>query len=227
MNRNKKGFLITLYGPSGSGKSTFAKLLNMILTPTVGKIFIDGVDITAPDFSEDDVFDVRRKIGMVFQNPDNQIVANVVEEDVAFGPENLGVSSPEIRHRVDRALKQVGMYEYREHAPHLLSGGQKQRLCSARALVRKPQILNLDDSASALDYAPDAALRVAIRSMDPMPTTFIVSQRAASVRHADLILVLEDGQLVGAGKSEALLKTCPVYREIYSTQFGQEVAENG
>ena len=93
--------------------------------------------------------------------------------------------------------------------------------------MRKPQILILDDSASALDYATDAALRVAIRSMDPMPTTFIVSQRAASVRHADLILVLEDGQLVGAGKSEALLKTCPVYREIYSTQFGQEVAANG
>ena len=107
------------------------------------------------------------------------------------------------------------------------SGGQKQRLAIARALVRKPAILILDDSASALDYATDAALRSAIRSLDPMPTTFIVSQRAASIRHADLILVLEDGAVVGQGTSESLLRSCPVYREIYRTQFPEEVTENG
>ena len=119
-----EGEYVAVLGHNGSGKSTLAKLLNMILTPTAGKIYIDGKDITTDDFTEDDMFEVRKKIGMVFQNPDNQLVANVVEEDVAFGPENLGLEREEIRRRVNSALAVVGMTEYAHHAPHKLSGGQ-------------------------------------------------------------------------------------------------------
>ena len=146
-----EGEYVAVLGHNGSGKSTFAKLLNMILAPTVGKIFIDGVDITAPDFSEDDVFDVRRKIGMVFQNPDNQLVATVVEEDVAFGPENLALPREEIRKRVDESLKLVGMTEYARHAPHKLSGGQKQRVAIAGIIAMKPRVIIFDESTAMLD----------------------------------------------------------------------------
>ena len=127
----ERGSYVAILGHNGSGKSTLAKLLNMILAPTLGKIYIDGKDVTTEDFTEDDVFDIRRKIGMVFQNPDNQLVATVVEEDVAFGPENLGLPREEIRSRVDSSLALVGMSEYAHHAPHKLSGGQKQRVAIA------------------------------------------------------------------------------------------------
>ena len=122
---------VAILGSNGCGKSTLAKHFNSILLPTGGKVWVCGMDTS----DEDKLMAVRRSVGMVFQNPDNQIVANVVEEDVAFGPENLGVASPEIRNRVDKALKQVGMYEYREHAPHLLSGGQKQRIAIAGVIA--------------------------------------------------------------------------------------------
>ena len=148
-----------------------------------------------------------------------------IEDDVAFAPENLGVPPQEIRARVDAALKQVGMYDFRLHAPHLLSGGQKQRLSVARALVRKPQILVLDDSSSALDYATEAAMRKAILALPYKPTLFIVSQRASSVMCADRILVLEDGRLVGDGNHKALLANCPAYCEIYHSQFSEEVTD--
>ena len=115
-----EGSFVAVLGHNGSGKSTLAKHMNAILLPTGGKVYVSGIDTA----DEDALLDIRRTVGMVFQNPDNQIVANVVEEDVAFAPENLGVPSEEIRRRVDEALRQVGMYEYREHAPHLLSGGQ-------------------------------------------------------------------------------------------------------
>ena len=147
----EKGEYVAVLGHNGSGKSTLAKLLNMILTPTVGKIYIDGVDITAPDFSEDDVFAVRRKVGMVFQNPDNQLVATVVEEDVAFGPENLGLPREEIRERVDSSLALVGMQDYMRHAPHKLSGGQKQRVAIAGIIAMKPELIIFDESTAMLD----------------------------------------------------------------------------
>ncbi|MBR5817378.1 MAG: ATP-binding cassette domain-containing protein, partial [Clostridia bacterium] len=147
----KEGEYIAVLGHNGSGKSTFAKLLNLILTPTVGKIYVDGVDITDENFSEDDVFNVRGKIGMVFQNPDNQLVATVVEEDVAFGPENLGLPREEIRKRVDEALSVVGMTEYARHAPHKLSGGQKQRVAIAGIIAMKPKVIIFDESTAMLD----------------------------------------------------------------------------
>ena len=145
------GEYVAILGHNGSGKSTLAKLINMILTPTVGKIYIDGIDITSETFSEDDIFDVRRKVGMVFQNPDNQLVATVVEEDVAFGPENLGLSREEIRKRVDESLAVVGMTEYARHAPHKLSGGQKQRVAIAGIIAMKPRVIIFDESTAMLD----------------------------------------------------------------------------
>ena len=130
-----KGEHLAILGHNGSGKSTFAKLLNYVLEPRSGKIFVGGKEITAPDITEDDVFELRGKVGMVFQNPDNQLVATIVEEDVAFGPENLGIPSEEIRKRVDQALETVGMSEYIKHEPHRLSGGQKQRVAIAGVIA--------------------------------------------------------------------------------------------
>ena len=147
----RRGEYLAVLGHNGSGKSTLAKLLNMILTPTVGKIYINGVDITREDFTEDDVFDVRRRVGMVFQNPDNQLVATVVEEDVAFGPENLGLPREEIRRRVNSSLDLVGMRDYMRHAPHKLSGGQKQRVAIAGIIAMKPEVIIFDESTAMLD----------------------------------------------------------------------------
>ena len=142
---------MALVGPSGGGKTTLCHLIPRFYEIDEGQISIDGQDITAPDMSDEDIYALRRRVGMVFQNPDNQIVAYVVEEDVAFGPENLGIASPEIRNRVDKALKQVGMYEYREHAPHLLSGGQKQRVAIAGIIAMEPKCIVLDEPTAMLD----------------------------------------------------------------------------
>ena len=139
-----KGEYVAIVGHNGSGKSTFAKLITMVIDDYElldGSITVDGVDVLSPDLSEDDIYEIRKKIGMVFQNPDNQLVATVVEEDVAFGPENLGLPRDEIRRRVDDALKTVGMTKYAKHEPHRLSGGQKQRVAIARAIVNKPSII--------------------------------------------------------------------------------------
>ena len=143
----EEGTFVAILGSNGCGKSTLAKHFNSILLPCGGKVWVCGLDTS----DEEKIMAVRRHVGMVFQNPDNQIVANVVEEDVAFGPENLGVASPEIRHRVDKALKQVGMYEYREHAPHLLSGGQKQRIAIAGVIAMEPKCIVLDEPTAMLD----------------------------------------------------------------------------
>ena len=143
----EKGSFVAILGHNGSGKSTLAKHFNGILTPTEGKVWINGMDTS----DEDKLLAIRQTVGMVFQNPDNQIVANVVEDDVAFAPENLGVPSEEIRQRVDNALKQVGMYEYRMHAPHLLSGGQKQRVAIAGVIAMEPEVIVLDEPTAMLD----------------------------------------------------------------------------
>ena len=142
-----EGSFVAILGTNGCGKSTLAKHFKSILLPCGGKVYVTWIDTSL----EDRIMSVRRNVGMVFQNPDNQIVANVVEEDVAFGPENLGVAAPQIRHRVDKALKQVGMYEYREHAPHLLSGGQKQRVAIAGVIAMEPKCIVLDEPTAMLD----------------------------------------------------------------------------
>jgi energy-coupling factor transport system ATP-binding protein len=143
----EEGSFVAVLGHNGSGKSTLAKHFNAILTPTEGRVLVDGMDTA----DENNLLAVRRTVGMVFQNPDNQIVANVVEDDVAFAPENLGVEPAEIRRRVDAALKQVGMYEYRSHAPHLLSGGQKQRVAIAGVIAMEPRVIALDEPTAMLD----------------------------------------------------------------------------
>mgnify|MGYP000367464535 CR=1 FL=1 len=143
----QEGTFVAVLGHNGSGKSTLAKHMNAILLPSGGKVYVDGMDTA----DETRLLDVRRTVGMVFQNPDNQIVANVVEEDVAFAPENLGVSSREIRQRVDDALAAVGMGEFARHAPHLLSGGQKQRIAIAGVLAMEPECIVLDEATAMLD----------------------------------------------------------------------------
>ena len=143
----EKGSFVAVLGHNGSGKSTLAKHLNAILTPTEGEVLVNGMSTN----DADKLIDIRRTVGMVFQNPDNQIVANVVEDDVAFAPENLGVEPQEIRKRVDNALKQVDMYEFRLHAPHLLSGGQKQRVAIAGVIAMEPEVIVLDEPTAMLD----------------------------------------------------------------------------
>ena len=145
-----EGEFVAILGQNGSGKSTLAKLLNMILTPTSGRITIGGKEITA-DLSDEEILAVRKQVGMVFQNPDNQLVATIVEDDVAFGPENLGIPPTEIRERVDRALAELGMQEYAKHEPHRLSGGQKQRVAIAGILAMMPKCIIFDESTAMLD----------------------------------------------------------------------------
>ena len=192
-----RGEYVAILGHNGSGKSTLAKLLNLILTPTVGKIYIDGADVTRADFSEDDVFDVRRKIGMVFQNPDNQLVATVVEEDVAFGPENLGLPREEIRRRVNTSLSLVGMTEYARHAPHKLSGGQKQRVAIAGIIAMKPQVIIFDESTAMLD--PKGRVEV-VDIMEKLNreegiTVLNITHYMEEAARADRVIVINDGKI--------------------------------
>ena len=193
----ERGEYVAVLGHNGSGKSTFAKLLNMILIPTVGKIYIDGRDITAEDFSEDDVFDIRRKIGMVFQNPDNQLVATIVEEDVAFGPENLGLPREENRARVDSSLKLVGMTEYARHAPHKLSGGQKQRVAIAGIIAMRPEVIIFDESTAMLDprgrrEVVDIMERL---NKDEGITVLNITHYMEEAARADRVIVINDGKI--------------------------------
>ncbi len=193
----ERGEYVTILGHNGSGKSTLAKLLNMILAPTVGRIYIDGTDITAEDFSEDDVFNIRRKIGMVFQNPDNQLVATIVEEDVAFGPENLGLPREEIRRRVDSSLALVGMTEYARHAPHKLSGGQKQRVAIAGIIAMKPKVIIFDESTAMLD---PQGRREVVDIMERLNreegiTILNITHYMEEAARADRVIVINDGKI--------------------------------
>lgn len=192
-----RGEYVAILGHNGSGKSTLAKLLNMILTPTVGKIYIDGTDITVPDFTEDDVFDIRRKIGMVFQNPDNQLVATVVEEDVAFGPENLGLPREEIRRRVNSALNLVGMRDYARHAPHKLSGGQKQRVAVAGIIAMKPEVIIFDESTAMLDPVGRHAVVEIMEKLNREEgiTVINITHYMEEAARADRVVVISDGRV--------------------------------
>ena len=200
----RRGEYVAVLGHNGSGKSTFAKLLNMILTPTVGKIYIGDVDITASDFSEDDVFEIRKKVGMVFQNPDNQLVATIVEEDVAFGPENLGLERAEIRRRVDSALALVGMTEYARHAPHKLSGGQKQRVAIAGVIAMKPEIIIFDESTAMLDPLGRREVVEILERLNKEEgiTVINITHYMDEAIRADRVIVMNDGELVMDGTSD-------------------------
>ena len=191
------GQFVGLLGHTGSGKSTLAKHMNAILTPTQGKVLVAGLDTA----DEDKLLDVRRTVGMVFQNPDNQIVANVVEDDVAFAPENLGVPPEEIRQRVDAALKRVGMYEFRMHAPHLLSGGQKQRVAIAGVLAMRPRVLVLDEPTALLDPLGRA---VVIRTVTALcrvkgMTVVLITHHMEECIGADRLIVMSGGEIRADG----------------------------
>ena len=184
-------------GHNGSGKSTLAKHFNAVLLPTGGQVLVDGMDTADPEL----LLELRRRIVMVFQNPDNQIVANVVEEDVAFGPENLGIASPEIRRRVDNALKQVGMYEYREHAPHLLSGGQKQRVAIAGIIAMEPKCIVLDEPTAMLDPRGRREVMETIEKLnaDKNITVVLITHHMDEAARAQRVIVLDKGSVAANG----------------------------
>lgn len=185
------GTFTAVLGHNGSGKSTLAKHMNGILLPSKGRVFVNGM-CTA---EEDRILDIRHTVGMVFQNPDNQIVANVVEEDVAFAPENLGVESSEIRQRVDEALRQVGMYEYRMHAPHLLSGGQKQRVAIAGVLAMQPKIIVLDEPTAMLDPQGRHEVISTVNRLcrENGMTVVLITHHMDECIDADRLIVMSDG----------------------------------
>ena len=193
----EKGSFVCVLGHNGSGKSTFAKLLNMILSPDEGKIYIDGLDITDPEITEDDLFEIRRKVGMVFQNPDNQLVATIVEEDVAFGPENLGVEPSEIRRRVDSTLETVGMSEYATHAPHRLSGGQKQRVAIAGIIAMQPECIIFDESTAMLDPQGRAEVMNTIAKLNREQgiTVIHITHNMDEAVKADRVVVINEGEV--------------------------------
>ena len=193
----EKGDFVAILGHNGSGKSTMAKLMNLILTADSGKIFIDGKDITVDELTDDDVFEVRKKIGMVFQNPDNQIVATVVEEDVAFGPENLGVEPSEIRKRVDEALSIVNMKEYARHAPHKLSGGQKQRIAIAGTIAMKPACIIFDESTAMLDPLGRKEVMSTIHRLNKEEgiTIVLITHYMNEAVQADKVIVMKNGSV--------------------------------
>ena len=189
----EQGSFVAVLGGNGCGKSTLAKHFNAILLPCGGKVYVYDTDTSA----EDRLMQVRRHVGMVFQNPDNQIVANVVEEDVAFGPENLGVASPAIRQRVDKALKQVGMYEYRNHAPHLLSGGQKQRIAIAGVIAMEPKCIVLDEPTAMLDPQGRREVLKTIMDLnkDKDITVILITHHMDEAAKAGRVVVLHEGQV--------------------------------
>ena len=190
-----EGEFVAILGHNGSGKSTAAKLINMILTPDSGDIYIDGKKITDEKMKESDIYEVRKNVGMVFQNPDNQIVATVVEEDVAFGPENLGIEPEEIRKRVDMALDIVGMKEYARHAPHRLSGGQKQRVAIAGIIAMKPRCIIFDESTAMLDPLGRKEVMNTITRLnkDEKITIILITHYMNEAILADRVVVMREG----------------------------------
>ena len=193
----EEGSFVAVLGHNGSGKSTLAKHMNAILLPTEGRVLVDGID-TADDRR---LMQVRRSVGMVFQNPDNQIVANVVEEDVAFAPENLGVPPAEIRERVDNALKTVGMYEFRQHAPHLLSGGQKQRVAIAGVIAMQPRIIVLDEPTAMLDPQgrQEVISTVTRLCRERGMTVVLITHHMEECIGADRLVVMSYGKIAADG----------------------------
>lgn len=188
----KEGEFLVILGQNGSGKSTIAKHMNALILPSGGKMFVDNLDTS----NNSNLWDIRSKAGMVFQNPDNQLVATVVEEDVAFGPENLGVEPLEIRKRVDESLKSVGMYEYRKHAPHLLSGGQKQRIAIAGILAMMPKCIILDEPTAMLDPIGRKEVISTIKSINKNNkiTIVLITHYMDEAAQADRIIVMDNGK---------------------------------
>ena len=207
----EKGTFVAIIGHNGSGKTTLAKHFNAILLPGGGRVFVGGMDTA----DEELIIEIRRRVGMVFQNPDNQIVANVVEEDVAFAPENLGYPSDEIRTRVDEALKIVGMYKYREHAPHLLSGGQKQRIAIAGVLAMRPQCIVFDEPTAMLDPRGRESILKIMRELrdEHGVTVVLITHHMDEAADADRVLVMSDGDILMDGTPREVFLDIETLRE--------------
>lgn len=193
----EKGDFIAILGHNGSGKSTLAKHLNAILVPTEGTVWVDGMDTT----KEEHLWDIRQTAGMVFQNPDNQIIANIVEEDVGFGPENIGVPTEEIWKRVEESLKAVGMYAYRKHSPNKLSGGQKQRIAIAGIMAMKPECIVLDEPTAMLDPNGRKEVIRTIKELNEKEkiTVILITHYMEEVVNADKVIVMDGGKVVMEG----------------------------
>lgn len=198
----ERGSFVAILGHNGSGKSTLAKHLNAILLPSEGSVKINGIDTC----DEDNLLNIRSTVGMVFQNPDNQIVANVVEDDVAFAPENLGVPSAEIRERVDNALKAVDMYEFRLHAPHLLSGGQKQRVAIAGIIAMQPEVIVLDEPTAMLDPKGRREVIDTVTKLcrEKGITVVLITHHMSECINADRVAVMSNGEIVADGTPQAV-----------------------
>ena len=207
----KRGEFVAVLGHNGSGKSTLARMLNGILLPDRGRVLIDGMDTK----DEAKIYDIRQRVGLVFQNPDNQIIATVVEEDIAFGPENLGLPTEEIRKRVDEALTAVGMYEWREHAPHLLSGGQKQRVAIAGVIAMRPDVLVLDEPTAMLDPQGRAEVMRAVGKLNREMgmTVLLITHHMQEAAHSDRIIALNRGNLMREGSPREVFAMVDELRE--------------
>ena len=208
----EEGSFVAVLGHNGCGKSTLAKHMNAILLPSGGTVYVDGID-TADDSR---LLDIRRAVGMVFQNPDNQIVANVVEEDVAFAPENLGVPPAEIRQRVDDALKAVNMYDHREHAPHLLSGGQKQRVAIAGVIAMQPRCIVLDEPTAMLDPIGRKDVLRTIKELNRTRgvTVVLITHHMDEAAQADRLIVMAKGRVVADGAPKAVFSQVEELRKV-------------
>ena len=208
----EEGSFVAILGTNGCGKSTLAKHFNAILLPGGGKVYVAGIDTSL----QERIMAVRRNVGMVFQNPDNQIVANVVEEDVAFGPENLGIASPEIRIRVDRALRQVDMYEYREHAPHLLSGGQKQRVAIAGVIAMEPRCIVLDEPTAMLDPRGRREVMETVSKLNQEKniTVVLITHHMDEAAKAQRVVVMHEGKIAADGSPQQFFSQVDLLHQI-------------
>jgi energy-coupling factor transport system ATP-binding protein len=225
---------VALLGHNGSGKSTLAKLFNLILSPTAGSLWLFGEKIDEENMTEDDLFALRQRVGMVFQNPDNQLVATIVEEDVAFGPENLGIPSKEIRERVDKALEIVGMTKFARHSPHQLSGGQKQRIAIAGIIACNPEIIIFDESTAMLDPIGRAEVLETIEKLNREngTTVILITHYMEEAARADRVVVIDSGKKLLDGTPKEVFSQTNILRGAgldvpQTTLLLQELADEG
>lgn len=225
----EKGSFTAVIGQNGSGKSTLAKNVNALLVPTSGKIYVDGLDTS----DNDNIWEVRKRVAMVFQNPDNQIVSSIVEDDVAFGPENLGIDPDEIRKRVDEALNGVEMYDYRKKAPHLLSGGQKQRIAIAGAVAMEPECIVFDEPTAMLDPRGREEVLSIIKKLNAKGiTALLITHFMEEAAQADKIIVMDRGKVKLEGSPEEIFKNADKLRELSlgvppAVELAQKLRERG
>lgn len=208
----KRGSFTVILGHNGSGKSTLAKLLNGLNKPTEGDVIVDGINTK----NEDTEIEIKRRVGMVFQNPDNQLIASIVEEDVAFGPENLGIAPAEIRERVDDALKAVGMYEFRKSTPHRLSGGQKQRVAIAGIIAMTPECLVLDEPTAMLDPKGRSEIIETLIHLnrEKKITIILITHYMEEAENADRVIIMNDGEIIDDGTPKSVFRNVQKLKEV-------------